>query len=334
MNTVRYRNPVYSEYFADPFVWKAGDEYCAVGTGPDEAAGRRREAQQPTVFPLLRSSDLVNWREAGRALIPPAAALGDAFWAPEVATDGKRWFMYYSVGFNDRLHHLRVAISNSPLGPYTDANALTNVEETSFAIDPHPFQDADGRWYLFYARDFLTTEDERGAEVRAGPALVARAMPGMTELSPVEVTIARARCDWQRFAHDRLMYGRRFDWHTLEGPFVVRERSRYFCFFSGGCWQTDTYGTDYVVANSVLGPYSDEGVDRGPRVLKTIPDRVIGPGHCSIVTGPDRATRYIVYHAWDSDRTARRMCIDELAFSTDGPNCYGPSTSDQKISLG
>ena len=170
MNTVRYRNPVYSEYFADPFVWKAGDEYCAVGTGPDEAAGRRREAQQPTVFPLLRSSDLVNWREAGRALIPPAAALGDAFWAPEVATDGKRWFMYYSVGFNDRLHHLRVAISNSPLGPYTDANALTNVEETSFAIDPHPFQDADGRWYLFYARDFLTTEDERGAEVRVRAA--------------------------------------------------------------------------------------------------------------------------------------------------------------------
>ena len=89
-----------------------------------------------------------------------------------------------------------------------------------------------------------------------------------------------------------------------------------------------------MVANSVLGPYSDEGVDRGPRVLKTIPDRVFCTGHCSIVTGPDRVTRYIVYHAWDPDRSARRMCIDELAFSTDGPNCYGPSTSDQKISLG
>ena len=39
--------------------------------------------------------------------------------------------------------------------------------ECPFAIDPHPFQDADGRWYLFYATDFLDTEG--GA--RAGTAL-------------------------------------------------------------------------------------------------------------------------------------------------------------------
>ena len=29
-----YRNPVYPHYFADPFVWKHGGEYFAVGTGP------------------------------------------------------------------------------------------------------------------------------------------------------------------------------------------------------------------------------------------------------------------------------------------------------------
>jgi GH43 family beta-xylosidase len=333
MDTVAYRNPVYYEYFADPFVWKADGEYYAIGTGQHEADGTTRRADQPTVFPLIRSSDLVNWRPAGRALIPPSPDLGTAFWAPEVAFDGTRWFLYYSVGHDDRLHQLRVAISDAPLGPYVDATALTNLDDCSFAIDPHPFRDDDGRWYLFYARDFLTTEDERGTPLRAGTALVVRPMTSMTQLSSDERTVARARCDWQRFAEHRLMYGRHFDWHTLEGPFVVKDRGRYYCFFSGGCWQTDTYGVDYVVADSVLGSYSDEGVERGPRVLKTVPDRVIGPGHCSVVDGPHQ-TRYLAYHAWDRDRTARRLFIDALSFSADGPHCDGPTWTEQRMPIG
>ena len=330
MRTQHYRNPVYPAYFADPFVWKFAGEYFAIGTGADEAGGVRRDGTHATVFPLLRSHDLVHWHDAGRALVPPDASTGSTFWAPEVARDGDHWFLFYSVGHEDRDHQLRVAVSDSPAGPYVDAIALTHLEECSFAIDAHPFRDDDGRWYLFYARDFLDLEDARGA-VRAGTALAMRPMIDMLHLSSEEITIARARCDWQRFARNRLMYGRRFDWHTLEGPFVVKERGRYYCFFSGGYWETETYGVDFVVSNSITGPYSDEGVERGPRILKTVADRVIGPGHCSVVEGPLPPTRYIVYHAWDAQRTARRMCIDKLVFTSDGPRCDGPTTNDQEI---
>jgi hypothetical protein len=121
------------------------------------------------------------------------------------------------------------------------------------------------------------------------------------------------------------MYGRVYDWHTLEGPFVVRAGDRYHCLYSGGCWQTDTYGVDYVTADSILGRWSDAGVESGPRVLRSVPGHVLGPGHCSVVTGPDDRTAYLAYHAWDVAATARRLCVDPLEFTVDGPRSPGPT---------
>ena len=137
----------------------------------------------------------------------------------------------------------------------------------------------------------------------------------------------RARCDWQRFQANRTMYGKVFDWHTLEGPCVVKKQGRYYCTYSGGCYQGDGYGVDYGIAGNVLGPYSDNGNESGARILRTVPGSVIGPGHHSIVLGPDDRTEFIVYHAWDPRMQGRRMHIDVLEWTADGPRCKGP-TSD------
>ena len=192
-----YVNPVYPGYFADPFVWRCGPVYYAIGTGPAEAAGVAVSARAPTVFPLLRSHDLVHWDEAGQALVRPDPSLGNAFWAPEVVGCEGRWYLYYSVGHDDRRHQLRVAVSAHPAGPYVDHAALTSPETVPFAIDPHPFRDADGRWYLFHARDFLEPVDAAGREARCGTALVVSPLLGMTRLGDEVRTVARARCDWQ-----------------------------------------------------------------------------------------------------------------------------------------
>jgi len=56
-----YVGPVHPDYFADPFVWSDGREYCAIGTGRAEAAGRADAGGHSLVFPLLRSRDLVTW---------------------------------------------------------------------------------------------------------------------------------------------------------------------------------------------------------------------------------------------------------------------------------
>jgi beta-xylosidase len=323
-----YTNPVYPHYFADPFVWEHGGTYHAVGTGPAEAIGAVGEAPIPTVFPLLRSSDFVTWHATGSALLRPDPALGGDFWAPEVAYSEGTFYLYYSVGHGDKEHRLRVATSEKPEGPYVDTGTpLTSLDTCPFAIDAHAFRDDDGQWYLFYARDFLELE----AEWRVGTGIAVDRLIGMTQLAGEERIVLRARSEWQRFLKDRLMYGAVYDWHTVEGPCVRKHEGRYYCLFSGGRWETEDYGVDYGVAEHILGPYSDAGNEAGPRVLRTIPGQVLGPGHNSIVRGPDGVTDTIVYHAWGPDRQARRMFLDRLDWTPDGPRSPGPTCTPQRI---
>src|SRR2546430_4371906 len=258
-----HANPVYGSYFADPFVWKFDDVYYAIGTGELEARGNAIGK----VFPLLQSTDFYQWTFASSALTKPDPSLGNTFWAPAVAHADDTFYLYYSVGQGDKNHQLRVATSRSPQGPYRDSGkTLLDPAECSFAIDPHPFQDDDGRWYLFYARDFL----DCSPVARAGTALMVAPMKSMTELNGEGTVVLRARSDWQRFESERSMYGRVWDWHTLEGPAVCKHDGNYYCFYSGGRWENDTYGVDYGVADKIIGPYSDAGNEKGPRVLRTV----------------------------------------------------------------
>jgi beta-xylosidase len=305
-----YTNPVYPHYFADPFVLRHEGSYYAYGTG---AGGDADHA-----FEVLRSPDLLRWESLGGVLATPGRAPGAAYWAPEVAWDGARFYLYYSVGVGDKGHRLRVAAARAPAGPFEDIAAL----ETGgpFAIDPHPFCDADGQWYLFYATDFLEGE-------RVGTALAVDRLLDMTRLAGEPRTVLRASHDWQLFERRRAMYGGVYDWHTLEGPFVVARGGRYVLFFSGGRWENETYGVSYAVAPHPLGPWL-EPEPGAPAVLRTVPGRVLGPGHNSVVRTP-AGQDYLVYHAWDAARTARRMFVDRLRWTPQGPRSDGPTLTPQ-----
>jgi beta-xylosidase len=242
--------PVYDGYFADPFVWKHNEVYYAIGTGAGEASGH----PSAKIFPVLHSHDFKEWHLLDSALISPSPEAGDTFWAPAVAFSEGKFYLYYSVGHGDKCHQLRVAESTFAQGPYRDLGfAMLDPKETPFCIDPHPFQDVDGQWYLFYACDFLDCDEH----ARAGTALMVRRMTRMTQLDPAGHVVLRARSDWQRFQAERTMYNAIWDWHTLEGPCLVRHQQSYFCFYSGGRWENETYGVDYGVAQSILGPYRD-----------------------------------------------------------------------------
>lgn len=312
---------VYEGYCADPFVLKAPDGlFYAFGTAGPENNGVLPGGNR---FVLLRSPDLHTWEALGGALTPPKqTGLGDQFWAPEVARgDDGRYYLYYSVGHkNEAGHQLRVATSERPEGPYQDANdaPLVDPARSPFTIDAHPFRDDDGQWYLFYARDFLDGENS----AQAGTALAVDCLVSMTGLAGQEQTILRARFPWQLFQAGRRMaaYNNRvFDWHTLEGAFVVKHDKLYYCFYSGSAYHTPHYGVDYAVAEHVLGPYDDRGAETGPRVLRTLSDTLRGPGHNSVVVGPNGATEYFVYHAWDAHHTRRQMHVDPLVWTTSGP---------------
>lgn len=316
-SSLLYCNPVLDRYLADPFVFRSGDHYYLVGTSSAETG----------LFPMMRSANLVEWEPLGACLDAPSQLQGSDFWAPEVAFDGRRFYMYYSVGFGDAGHRLRTAVADNPGGPYVDLGIdLVDAERTTFAIDPSPFQDVDGQWYLFYARDFLLSEGNE----RPGTALVVDRLDSMTRLAGDERTVLRATQDWQRFMSDRPIYGATYDWHTLEGPCTVRRGDKYYCFYSGGCWKDDTYGVDYAEADHPMGPWRG-GRDAAPRVLRTVAGKVIGPGHNSVVRARDGITDYIAYHAWDAERTVRRTCLDKLIWSDDGPRCLGPTWTPQPL---
>lgn len=310
--SLHFSNPVYPETMADPFVLKWNGVYYAYGTAP-----RDRESQR--AFRVLRSDDLRHWDLLGGALTLLDPPLGSAYWAPEVAERGGEFYMFYSAASgSDETHRLRVATSRAPEGPFTDAGQDL-LPDCGFTIDASPFRDPrDGQWYLYFAMDFLD-----GDRPGTGLAVVPLSDDLKTALAAPTV-VARASADWQLYEHAREHYGQTWPaWYTVEGPFTVHRGGRYYCFYSGGAWHGPDYGVAWAVADHPLGPWRDSGND-GPTILRGVPGRTLGPGHNSVVIGPD-GKDYIVYHAWDPDMTARRMCIDGLEWTDAGPRCDGPT---------
>lgn len=321
--TETYTNPVYDQYFADPFVLRHAGRYYAYGTAGPTADGRQ--------FPVLESTDLVHWEPRGGALIAPR---GDEFWAPEVAYQDGIFYLYYSAhGIGGQDHQLRVATSRDPLGPFEDSGHVLLPAEP-FTIDAHPFQSTDGQWYLFFSKDFLTLEED----YRVGTGIVVDRLVDMRTLAGEPRVVVRPHTDWHLFKARRPMYGNVYDWHTVEGPAVRVHNGQYYCFFSGGAWERENYGISYVIADHPLGPYRrpPAGTDGTENLLmRSVPGHVIGPGHNSFTVAPDGRQEVIVYHAWDTTMTARLMRIDRLSWDGDQPVVAGgPSWTPQPAFIG
>lgn len=309
--------PRYDRYFADPFVLKSGEMYYAYGTGLNGQDGG-------AAFEVLSSPDLVHWTSHGGSLIPMTPEPHD-YWAPEVVESDGKFYMYYSVGVGDQGHHLRVAISDDPLGPFVDQGVNLTPDEP-FAIDPHPFQDDDGKWYLFYARDDLQSE-------RVGTVLAVQPMKSMTALDGEPSSVLQASGDWQIYQRQRPMYGGVYDWHTLEGAFVVKRQGQYHLFYSGGAWTNETYGVGHAVAPHPLGPWREP--QAGPVVLRTVPGQLRGPGHNSIVQDK-HGTDHIAFHAWDAGATKRQLYIAPLEWpeqAGEPPRLAQPTTPAKQEEL-
>ena len=304
-----YTNPVYPHSFPDPFVFKYCGEYFAICTGFDAGGG---------VFPLLRSTDLVKWESIGVAM-QPLADSPPFYWAPEITYDNGKFYLYYSVG-NEALMEIRVAVSDCPGGGYVDSGVrLTNEV---FAIDPHVFIDEDGGKYLFYATDFLE-------HTHIGTGTVVDTLPDWFKLGGNPSPVTRAKYDWQIYDPQRKEKGG-VRWHTVEGPAVIKRKNRYFEMFSGGNWQNTSYGVSFA---SSLEIYSTEEWDQfsdGDKtlpILLTIPERVTGPGHNSIVRGPNNRELYCVYHSW-TDK-GRVMAIDRMDFAGNRIFVHGATFNPQ-----
>jgi GH43 family beta-xylosidase len=315
MNPATYLNPVYHRDFPDPFVLKYLGEYWAYGTGFWDD-GR--------AFGILRSSDLVHWQPVGGAMEPLPGG-HTCYWAPELLYDNGRFYLYYSVG-NEETMQIRVAVANHPAGPFVDSGHTLTREP--FAIDAHVFTDDDGRRYLFYATDFLDHS-------HIGTGTVYDEMLDFYTLAGRPQPATRACYDWQVYHPQRPEKGG-VRWHTVEGSFVLKRKGLYYHLFSGGNWQNPSYGVGYATSPTLDRPDEWPQACDGERVLpvlRTIPGVVIGPGHNSVVRGPDNRQLYCVYHRWDTAANGRVPAIDRLDWAGERLLVLGPSHTPQPIPL-
>ena len=267
-----YVNPVYAGACPDPFVLKHAGEYWCYCTGIWED-GR--------AFGILNSPDLVHWRGVGGALdlfasLDPLPDAPSCYWAPEVTYYNGQFYLYYSIGNEDHMQ-IRVALSQNPAGPFIDSGRRLTKED--FAIDPHIYQDNDGAWYMFYATDYLNVH-------RVGTGTTRDLLLDPFTLAGQPRPVTRAQFDWQIYDPNRAEKGG-VRWHTIEGPFVLQRKGRYYQMFSGGNWQNSTYGVSYALSFRLDDPEEWDQAADGEQVLpilRTSPDRsVIGPGQNSVV---------------------------------------------------
>ncbi|HEU4427253.1 MAG TPA: family 43 glycosylhydrolase, partial [Myxococcota bacterium] len=95
---------------------------------------------------------------------------------------------------------------------------------------------------------------------------------------------------------------------TFWAPEVACSDGRWFLYCSVG--HADRWHQLRVAtSDEPLGPYRDQAA---------LTDLAV----CAFA---------IAYHAWDAERSARRMCLDELRFTSEGPLVLGPSTSEREI---
>jgi len=271
-------------------------------------------------FPILHSTDLIRWAEHGSAM---DALANDhvEYWAPEVSFWNGTFYLYYSSGDGVSMQ-LRVAESRQPSGPFTDSGH--SLSPPGFAIDPHVFNDEDGRRWMFYATDFLD-------HTHIGTGTVCDRLVDPYSLAGSPLPVARGSFDWHVFDPERMEKGG-VRWYTIEGPCVLKHKGLYYEMFSAGNWKNRTYGVGYAYSDNIERSQEWTQVCDGDSifpVMRTVPDLAIGPGHNSVVRGPDNSQLYCVYHRWDASQVARLMAVDRLEFVGKQLVIYGPSTTPQ-----
>src|SRR5690348_5810079 len=142
-----FTNPVYDKNFPDPGVLHEGGTWFAYGTN---------NATQNV--PLLTSTDLVHWTEAGDVLptVGRWATPGNT-WAPEVIrSQSGKYVLYYTARWNraDR-QCIGAAVADNPRGPFADPSPepLVCQDDEGGSIDASPSRDRDGALYLHWKND-------------------------------------------------------------------------------------------------------------------------------------------------------------------------------------
>jgi beta-xylosidase len=276
-----FNNPVLPGDHPDPTVVAADGAYYLSATA---------SAWAP-VFPIFRSTDLVNWSQVSAVLPSPPRWANGKFWAPELTTEPGRVMAYWGAARRDGRPCIALSTATRPEGPWRYRGRVTCPPRG--AIDASPFRDADGsRWLLW-------KELGVGGGIRIAPLT-----PDGRRLSGASQLLIFPDAAWEQ--------------KVTEGPALVRSGDQYLLFYSGGhcCRVPCSYGEGVARATSLLGPYVK---DPDNPILRSGPDFKC-PGHGTIVSVPGGGLM-LVHHAYRADDALdlrRQVFIDPVSIDADG----------------
>lgn len=285
--TAVYQNPVVAGDYPDPSVIRVGANYWATTTSG---------TWEPE-FPILHSSDLVNWEVVG-AVFPkrPAWAERD-FWAPEISEDSGRFFVYYTARKKGGPLCVAVATSNNPAGPYTDRGPL--VCQDIGSIDAMAVRDERGERYLIWKED------------------------GNSRAQPTPLWAQKLSEDGTKLlgAKHELIRNDPKSWEggVVEGAFVLRRGEWFYLFYSGNacCGRRCDYALGVARSRNLLGSWEKNPANPILAENKTWQC----PGHGSIVSD-NEGRDFLLYHAYRRTEEAfyigREALLDRVTWGGDG----------------
>jgi len=304
----KYVNPV-AKNLPDPMVIRHAGKYYAYGTNaPGEG------------YKALVSNDLVHWDDAGFVFRKTNTSWGrEHFWAPEVIEHKGAFYLFYSsfgaVEGERQSHRISLARADSPLGPFVDVKAPL-LDFGKAVIDAHPFIDADGSAYLYFALDKSENPQSELHVVRLSDDLLS------VKGEPVFCT--RPDAEWEGN-----------EWN--EAPFVFRNGDTYVMMYSARGFFDPNYALGYATSKSPMGPWKKSPLNP---VLKRTTE-VSGPGHNSVIASPDGSELFCVYHIHRNLEGGheRDLAIDRMHVTTDRAGeivleIVGPTRSPQKLPSG
>src|ERR1035437_875459 len=262
--------------------------------------------------------------------------------APDVLYFNGTYYQYYAVPYEPSTGAeavIGLATSSTPYGPWTDKGYVVSswttaarpppphsawnfVHTTTWnAIDPAPFIDASGNWWLVFGSwsDGTHLLELQSPGSNSSTATIGFPVSSGSDAYPVATSSAIST--WTKIGYRPA---------GEEGPFIYYWNGYYYYFapINTCCAGTaSTYRTIVGRSATVTGPYYDRGgvslAEGGGTILISSHSNVYGPGGASVFTdtGTDdsKSLPTIVYHYYDGNSNGTpTLGINRLNFTSDG----------------
>ena len=281
-------------------------------------------------YPCFSSRDLVNWTYEKKVFTGSNRKWAvQGFWAPEVIKIGEKYYLHYTAGREDNIKHIGVAVANHPTGPFVDVNDYPFIDNgAKGTIDSHVFIDDDGKTYMYYSNAMSTNPVPEWGGKKRSEIWVVEIQPDFSGFLSEPVMLIYPQQNWE--------YKTSSNQYWNEGAVVLKNNGMYYLIFSANCYCAANYAVGYATSTSPMGPFTKSP---GNPILSNsgVSHAVSGPGHNSVVRGPDGESWYFVYHSHvhvgnlNSDNSGiRQVNIDRMFFNHDGTmSVSGPSITPQ-----